>query len=334
MNNMKMGLFISELRKSQQMTQKEFGQRLNVTDKAVSKWERGLSYPDISLLMPISDILGVAVSELLNGEKNVDTESKTEADIAIDNVLKYADTAVKSKTKSTRKRTILVAAGIVLLFMGFTLLISPVVSQRRSAAARQRIIQTHLAEVELMSQDAINEHFSRAQEHNTVLSLLPVSAPLRVAHVAAIPDDYDQILYVGGIMGRIEIPIINVDLPIFHGSTESSLEMGAGHIEGTAFPTGGYDNHSVIVAHGVNPGGFAGLEHNVSIGDYFFISVLDRRLVYRVDSINIVLPHEVESLRVIPGADVVTLITCVPYRINTHRLLVRGTRVLYGYTDS
>jgi len=328
MSSEKMGQFILELRKSQQMTQKELAQKLNVTDKAVSKWERGLCYPDISLLSPLACTLGVTAGELLNGERS--PESNTETDIAINNVLQYADNAVKTNTKSARKRTILAAAGAMMMLMGLTLLFYPSIIRRWNASRQAMFIVQYYDAVVSASQYEINEHFRRAEEHNATLSNLPREGMLKVGVVFDLPEDYHSILNIDGIMGRVEIPRLNINLPIFHGTTQDTLDRGAGHLEGTAFPIGGYDNHSVIVAH-------SGLSHavmfrdlsNINEGDFFFISVLGQRMVYQVDSIITVLPHEVDDLRVIPGADIVTLITCTPYRINTHRLLVRGTRVEY-----
>jgi len=337
MSSEKMGLFISELRKSLQMTQRELAAKLNITDKAVSKWERGLSYPDISLLSPLAKILGITAGELINCERISDSNSSTETNIAIDNVLQYADKAVRIKTKSTRKWVMLAAVGVIILFLGSYLLMFPIISRHRNTRIQRGIIRDYLAEVALLPQEAISEHFRRAEEHNSVLSGLPPGAGLLVAHLATIADDYYEILYVGGIIGRVEIPAIDIDMPIFHGTGSRSLERGAGLLEGTGFPIGGYGNHPVIVAHnGLSTSGlstvstaemFKGLDQDIQIGDLFYISVLDRRLTYRVDTINIILPHEINELRIIPDADIVTLMTYVPYRINSHRLLVRGTRV-------
>jgi len=332
MNNEKMGRFISELRKSGQMTQKDLAQKLNVTDKAVSKWERGLSYPDIALLSPLAKELGITPGELLNGEKDTDAESSAEANIAIDNVLQYADNAVKTKIRSSRKRTAFaILAGTMLLW---SLLLSPLwlwptIARRANTAIQQRIVREFHDIVAQLEQHEIDEHFRRAEEHNALLSGLRPASPLLLAHMAVVPDDYMEILNVGGIMGRVEIPVINVSLPIFHGTTPAALDRGAGHMEGTSFPIGGYGSHSVITAHtGLsNARMFSDLERNVDIGDYFYIHVLDRRLVYRVDNIAIILRYEIEALRIIPDADIVTLMTCTPYRVNSHRLLVRGTRV-------
>jgi len=327
MSSEKMGRFISELRKSSQMTQKDLAQKLNVTDKAVSKWERGLSYPDISLLSPLAKELGITAGELLNGEK--DTENNADANIAIDHVLRYAEKAVETKTKSTRKRAVFAVVGAVLLFMGLSLIIGPAINRNMNTRAIRRVIMAYETEISRMVRAEIDEHFRRAEEFNAGLANLPRLAPLMIAHMATLPYDYTEILNVGGVIGRIEIPSINVSMPVFHGTGEAALSSGVGHMEGTSFPIGGNGTHAVIVdpSRLNRPDGLMALEANVDIGDYFYVYVLDRRLVYRVDSITVILPHEVDALRVIPDEDIVTLVTCTPPRVNSHRLLVRGTRV-------
>ena len=335
MSSEKMGIFISELRKSQQMTQKELADKLNVTDKAVSKWERGLSYPDISLLIPISDILGITAGELLNGERIPDTASKAETNATIGNVLQYADEAVKHKTKHTKRRALVVAltgAALLWCLLMLPLIIWPNIAARANNNARNRMIMSQFAEVALLEQEVIDEHFRRAEEYNASLSMLSMYERLSLGRTQAWDytwNDYTSILNIGGIMGRVEVPTASIDLPIFHGTNSMALERGAGHMEGTDFPIGGYDNHSVIVAH-------AGFRHSrmfreiyryTDIGDYFYVTVLDRRMVYRIFETKRIEPWEVDLLAVEPGNDVVTLMTCTPYRINSHRMLVRGIRV-------
>jgi len=329
MNNEKIGRFISEERKARDMTQKDLGDKLNVTDKAVSKWERGLSYPDISLLVPLSDTLGVTINELLNGEKGPDAKDAPETEATVKNVLQYADKTVKSKTKSIRRRVVVV--GLVMLIpwivIWFALAFYPNIARRLNANVQRRGIVAYQESVENLSQEDIAEHFRRAKEHNETLRELPLSLTLQMGVVANASGDYASILNVGGLMGWLEIPTINALLPIIHGTSAADRNRGIGHLEGTAFPIGGEDNHAVLLAHSnlSHSRGFSYLEL-LEPGDMFYVTVLDRLLVYEVYHIAIILPHEIDALRIIPGEDIVTLVTDHPAHVNSHRLLVRGRR--------
>ena len=141
---------------------------------------------------------------------------------------------------------------------------------------------------------------------------------------------YDAALDISGtgIMGYITIPQINVELPIYHGTGEAVLNIAVGHLEGTSLPVGGANTHCVLSAHRGLPSArlFTDLDQLV-VGDTFTITVLDEVLTYEVEQILIVLPHEMEKLAILPGRDIVTLMTCTPYGVNTHRLLLRSRRV-------
>ena len=141
---------------------------------------------------------------------------------------------------------------------------------------------------------------------------------------------YEALLNVSGngIMGYIEIPKIGVSLPIYHGTEESVLQIAVGHIEGSSLPVGGPSTHCVLSGHRGLPSAtlFSNLDQ-LSEGDVFVLRVLDETLTYEVDQIHIVLPQETDDLAIINGRDLCTLVTCTPYGINSHRLLVRGTRI-------
>ena len=145
--------------------------------------------------------------------------------------------------------------------------------------------------------------------------------------------DYTNILNIDGkgLMGYISIPKIDVNIPIYHGTSSKVLEKGVGHLEGSSFPIGGMSTHSILSAHRGLPSAklFTDLDQ-LKIGDKFFISILDKKLAYEVDQILVVEPSESEALQLQEGHDYVTLVTCTPYAINTHRLLVRGTQVEYN----
>ena len=144
--------------------------------------------------------------------------------------------------------------------------------------------------------------------------------------------DYEDLLCLNddGVMGSIEIPCIDVNLPIYHGTSDAVLRKGAGHLEGTSLPVGGESTHSVITGHsGLNNAKlFTDLE-SVIKGDCFFLHVAGETLAYQVDQVSVVLPDDMSKLQVVEGEDHCTLLTCTPYGINSHRLLVRGTRTDY-----
>jgi sortase A len=131
-----------------------------------------------------------------------------------------------------------------------------------------------------------------------------------------------------GIMGYIEIPKINCNMPIYHGTDESILQIAAGHLEWTSLPVGGISTHSVIAGHsGLSSAKLFSDLDSLETGDIFMITVLTETLTYEVDQIKVVLPEEVEDLKIVEGKDLCTLVTCTPYGINSHRLLVRGHRI-------
>lgn len=144
---------------------------------------------------------------------------------------------------------------------------------------------------------------------------------------------YESIMNVTGtgIMGYIEIENIGVNLPIYHGTDESVLQVGIGHLEGTSFPTGTKSTHAVFSGHRGLPSSklFTDLDQMI-VGDTFLLHIMDQTFAYQVDKINIVLPEETNDLAIVDGQEYVTLVTCTPYGINTHRLLVRAKRVDYS----
>ena len=216
------------------------------------------------------------------------------------------------------------------MIAGSALLLYPDISAWRTETVQTNIIRAYDRYILDMPQEQIDRHMRRAEAHNARLSSLCPSLPFVIGYRAHIPEDYTQILNIQGVMAWVDIPSVDKSLPVFHGSYPEVLSRGVGHIEGTSFPTGGYSTHAALTAHSamIDARMFTDL-HLLEIGDIFFISVLDRRLAYQVDQIVTIWPHEIEWLRVTPGKDLVTLITCTPHAVNTHRLLVRGTRIPY-----
>ena len=148
----------------------------------------------------------------------------------------------------------------------------------------------------------------------------------------AASEDYNSQLNIGadGIMGYVEIPKISVNLPIYHGTGNDSLDRGVGHLLGSSLPVGGKDTHCILTGHSglASQKMFTDLEQ-LKLADVFYLNVLGEILAYQVEEINTVLPHDTSLLGITSGEDYCTLVTCTPYGVNTHRLLVRGTRIPY-----
>lgn len=198
--------------------------------------------------------------------------------------------------------------------------------------ARQNITKganTYNEKITQLSDEEIEQMWKEARAYNDSLNGTPVPDPFIPGSGRVLPENYLRVLNMeDGIMGYVNIPDIRVYLPIRHGVTEETLEKGAGHIEQTTLPIGGIGNLSVITAHTGHTGAemFNRLIDLVA-GDTFMIHVLDETFTYEVDDIRVILPDEIESLLPVEGEDYVTLVTCTPYGVNSHRLLVRGTRI-------
>ena len=233
----------------------------------------------------------------------------------------------RTKLKKLQQNLIM----ITLLLLGVGILVYPDIANWWHANQQEGMIQEHNEMAAAMEAEAIEYELNRAQVFNDGLSGIHVIDPFVPGSGSVMSAEYYSILnFHRGIMGRIEIPSIGVDLPIFHGTSDEVLARGAGHMENTPFPIGGYGNHSIITAHTglVNMRLFTYLDR-LDYGAEFFIQVLDHRIAYEVDRITRVYPHEIETLVSYPDRDLVTLVTCTPYGVNTHRLLVRGTRIEY-----
>ena len=214
---------------------------------------------------------------------------------------------------------------ILVLVVGLSLILYPTIADWWNSFHQSRAIADYDAILSEMKEEDYTHLFEAAMAYNEQLRQLKF--PLM--HYDQVPG-YDDLLDITGtsIMGYIDIPSIQVELPIYHGTSEGVLQIAVGHVEGSSLPTGGENTHCVISAHRGLPSArlFTDLD-KMQIGDTFTLSVVDRILTYEVDQILTVLPHEVEPLYVQEGEDYCTLVTCTPYGINTHRLLVRGTRI-------
>ena len=214
---------------------------------------------------------------------------------------------------------------ILIFLVGLSVMLYPTVSDYVNQRHQSRALASYDETVNEMSDADYTAYFEAADAYNQRLAATPNSffTPEQVS-------GYDETLDVSGtgIMGYITIPKISVELPIYHGTDEGVLQVAAGHLEGSSLPVGGAGTHAVISAHRGLPSAklFTNLDE-LEVGDRFTITVLNRVLTYEVDQISIVLPTEIDQLLPTEGMDYVTLMTCTPYGINTHRLLVRGKRV-------
>ena len=216
---------------------------------------------------------------------------------------------------------------LVLVFIvGLSLLLYPSFSDWWNSMHQSRAVASYVEQVAAIDEDEYTEIWDAAWNYNASLLRRGNRYKLTDAQKA----EYKQLLDVAGagVMGYIEIPIIGVTLPIYHGTDEAVLQVAIGHLEWTSLPVGGESSHCVVSGHRGLPSAklFTDLDKLV-VGDIFMFRVLDEILTYEVDQIMIVEPHEVESLKIEEGKDLCTLITCTPYGINSHRLLVRGHRV-------
>ena len=224
-----------------------------------------------------------------------------------------------------KRNVISTAILVVLLLVGLSVMLYPTVSDWWNSRVQTRAIATYNQSVEQMDTGDKERLLMEAHSYNATLSHL--TAPFTNWEDAG---NYDKILDISGtgIMGYISIPKIQVELPISHGTSAEVLNVAVGHLQGSSFPVGGENTHAVISAHRGLPSAklFSDLDQLVE-GDTFTVTILDEVLTYEVEKIFIVKPDELDKLAIIPGGDYVTLMTCTPYGVNSHRLLVRAHRV-------
>jgi sortase A len=215
---------------------------------------------------------------------------------------------------------------LIAFFVGLALLLYPSVSDYWNSLHQTKAISEYNEAVSEMSSDEYNRVLSEARDYNSKLK--PGNTNLTLTEAQR--EIYNSMLNISkdGTMGYIEIPSINCTLPIYHGTSASVLEAGVGHIEGSSLPVGGESTHCVLSSHRGLPSAklFSNLD-KLTEGDIFILRTLDEVLTYEVDQILIVLPDDVSALTIESGKDYCTLVTCTPYGVNTHRLLVRGHRV-------
>ena len=235
------------------------------------------------------------------------------------------------------KRTILIITVILIFLAGVGVLAYPLVSSVINNMAVRDGADTYRREVEQIDESEIEAQFDEAEKYNESLHRVILTDPFDAKSYGLIGENYARTFTNSeeGVIGYVEIPKINVFLPVYHGTSLEILSHGAGHLEHSSLPIGGESTHSVISAHSAFPGEtFFDYLTDLRIGDEFYIYVLNRTLKYEVDNIDVVLPDDTAGLQIVDGEDLVTLLTCTPYSVNTHRLLVRGKRVPFDVQDA
>lgn len=234
-----------------------------------------------------------------------------------------------ARASRPRFSTALIAA---LLLVGLGLVIYPLVSSCLYDRAAANVVASYDESVSSAGHDEAERQFELARAYNESLEEADVvlTDPFDPSSVEEVAEPYESIMNLAGdgVIGHVEIPKIDVDLPIYHGTSTQVLEEGVGHMANTSLPTGDEGTHTVLTGHTGLPKArlFTDLVE-LEEGDVFYVHVLDQTFAYRVDQISIVEPSGSSQLQVVEGKNYVTLLTCYPYGVNSHRLLVRGERI-------
>lgn len=235
----------------------------------------------------------------------------------------------RHKKQQNSKQIVLIVLAALVFLTGAALLIYPAFSQWYNARGQSDVIADYGEQVDGLDDEAVEREIRRARQYNRDLTdTVAQSDPFKTEGTVD-TSEYDTLLQATreGVMANIEIPSIDVYLPIYHGVSSGVLEKGVGHLPETSLPVGGESTHCVLAGHSgmSNARLFTDLP-KLKQGDVFYIHVYNRTLTYTVDQIKTVLPTDTSDLNIMSGQDYVTLVTCTPYGVNSHRLLVRGTR--------
>lgn len=238
-----------------------------------------------------------------------------------------------SATARRRRRQLLIP--VILILVGVIVLIYPVMATNFNNVKQRQFAERYHSEVEAAPDHQLSDALAAARAYNATLPGVPILDPW-LTQANGPPESEAYQAYLAQLnafdtMARVRVPSVNIDLPIHHGTTDGALATGAGHLYGTALPVGGSNTHAVMTSHTAfsNATLFDHLD-KVTEGDLILIDVYGETLAYQVDQLKVVLPTEIGDLRAQPGQDQLTLFTCTPYAVNTHRLLVRGHRVPYN----
>ena len=230
------------------------------------------------------------------------------------------------------QRTIYLISGAACLALAAGLILYPILGNTLAEKNKSLVMTEYSRAVEEMTDTRVAEMLAAAEAYNAALSPISVSGDgvYSLTGLTAAQEQYAEILAVNesGIMGQLEIPELDIRLPIYHGTDGSTLEKGVGHLLGSSFPVGGGGTHTVLTGHsGLSREKMLTDLEKMKVGDRFFLHVLDMTLAYEVRDIFTVLPDDTSHLGIQQDEDMCTLITCTPYGVNTHRLLVQGYRV-------
>ncbi|MGM0175359.1 class C sortase [Enterococcus sp. DIV0800] len=231
---------------------------------------------------------------------------------------------MKKASGKGKSKSFLMIFAIVMIAAGVALLLYPIVGNYLANRERSEATSKYDNVLKRMSEEDVKNQWQLAKKYNRYVFEKQQGNPVE-------PMAYKNIANVGGTMGTIDIPAIDIKkMPFYHGTSFQTLDKGLGHIESTSIPVGGKDTHAVITGHsGVKNQVLFTDVRNLEEGDIFYINILNRRLAYEIDSFEEILPSEIDRIKVQPGKDIVTLLTCTPPGINTYRLLVTGHRIPY-----
>ncbi|WP_049167562.1 class C sortase [Corynebacterium propinquum] len=240
---------------------------------------------------------------------------------------RQATTTNKPKQASVFRRVVVPA---LIILVGISVLLYPVVSTQWNNYIQRKVIEEYSSEITEVPQEQLNAALEAAREYNANSGGGPILDPW-LARVSEDNQDYQHYLeQLSGLhaMSQVSIPSIDSSLPVYHGTTEEVLQKGLGHLYGTSLPVGGEGTHSVITGHtGLTTSTMWDNLVDVKEGDAIYVNTFGEKMKYQVTSAEVVLPHETDSLAQQTGKDLITLITCTPYGVNSHRLLVHAERV-------
>lgn len=231
------------------------------------------------------------------------------------------------KTKEAVMKKIKLIFSLILIFSGIALASYPVISNMLAQKNASSAIMEYNAQVETIQEEKLDAAKEAIRQYNEQLGKAVLTEEENDSKSAV---SRVELIDAGEILGYLTIPVIDLNLPVYYGTSASVLEKGVGYMEETSFPLGGESTHCVLTGHRGLPSAelFTHMD-KVAKGDQFYIHILDEILAYEVDQVKVVEPELTDDLEIIPGKDYTTLVTCTPYSINTHRLLVRGHRVPY-----